>query len=729
MATPSIDLVRVKLMDQDPTSLGDMDDAQISTINDALIDLRTNGQWTQLSKDERAQATRLAQNIRTHIARTVAVNQGRGQPKRAFEGVRTPVPQTQIGTTANIAKYGKRAGLASVNQLVQRATDGYTGDGQYDSIPQPVDGKPNGRANTQAGSYAPADPRKRCSSAHREDGFQGQGAYWGNRLGGMVPYIGRFVAPLASKAEDWAIGKAIDYAKDYVGRGDYMEDAMHEGIRPSQGDYLQGPANWRGRGDYTEEAMDEDRQAHYRAQPLSNQQQPTINVNTGGGVLRTNQIVDPGKPFSRRPPTIVSNGKGGMIWRHREFIQDLTPTASTQSDGFQTQAVIALNPGLKQAFPLLSQFAKFFAEYKFNQLIVRQRSVVSSGNNNAAGTSMIAIVYNANALPFTDKRSMDNSAHTVSGTVQDTLVAGVEEDEAQKALGGFLFVRTGAVNGNLSTYDQGILQVATANATPGLTYGELWIDYEVELDKMRDVGGVTCEIGDGYAVDLSTSKGDFENQFCGITPLATSGPTGLVSQFPLSEWTEKDGTQFNSIPAGGVRKFRYGQLSPSIKVAVNAATLQNVILEHIPQPLSLSNFTFARVNVIIRTTPNARYLFSAKHQVVVTAGTSAITIPVATSSFGGIALTATNGARWLNPSCELYVDSVQSGSTTDGTFLANATGYVSTLGSCLLVANPIGGETKVSLDFYSNSFNLGYQGLGFVNWRTLSFAHSLVRIE
>lgn len=722
MATPSIDLVRVKLMDQDPTSLGDMDDSQISALNDALIDLRTNGQWTQLSKDERTQATRLAQNIRTHIARTVAVNQGRGQPKRAFEGHRTAVPQTQIGTTANIAKYGKRAGLANINQLVQRATDGYTGDGQYDSIPQRASrcvghstAMPHGRADT----YAPPDPRKRRPT--EEDGFQGEGAYWGNRLGGMVPYIGRFVAPLASKAEDWAIGKAIDYAKDYVGRGDYYEEARHEGIQPSQGDYMQGPGRWAGSGEYSDP----------RSIVINNNQQ-----SSSGGVLRTNQIVDPDKPFARKPAQISDNGRGGLTIRHREYIRDIIPSATTTSDGFQSQVVLELNPGLKETFPLLSQFAKFYSQYKFKQLFGRYRSVIPSGNNQAAGTVMMATIYDSNAIPFTEKRPMDNSSYTVSGTVMDTLVAGVEQAEELKALGGMLFVRTGKVpKGSTNTYDQGILQVSTAGATPGLVCGELWLDYEVELDKLRDTGGVTAEIGDGYAVGIQSADYWLTVYDCTRSAFAT-GPdyvdSDYVSNFPMKPWSMVDGTPASGVPGG--RLMRRGPTTqPGRTMAITTAMLQNMQLQ-VDARTSNGGTT---ASVRIRTVPNSKYLFTVSELVEIVTPVGGFGINGTTQIYGFVQLSSTGGGVWSGTEnygglngCRLSIETWSSnGNVDDQASPLLGYGHLSLFGSSILTAPTNGGEITVTIHFDNVSFNAMFANGAASQVRVRSFNHSLVRIE
>ena len=668
----------------------------INQLNDAVVSVRQYN-WPQYTKEQRAQITKLAMNLRTSIARRVNAAEGRATlVKKAYIGHRTKVDENVIGSVDNVNKYGKRAGVATAAQLAQRAIDGYTGMGQYNSIPQ--------RAQSLPRSAVKRMPQGRCE--HEQDGFRGEGAYWGNRLGQMVPWgLGKYAAPLLSKAEDWAIKKGIEAAQGYVGSGDYysaQQEAQHEGIMPSRGDYLQGPGNYVGSGDYNEEALMQSRNMSLTTQPIV--------VQSGGGVMRTNQIVDPGKPFSRRPPQIESNGKGGLIFRHREYIKDIKPTTSLSLDGFQTQMSLNLNPGLKETFPLASQFAKFYQEYRFKQLFIRYRSVVSPGNNNAAGTVMIATIYNPNALPFTSKRSMDNSEYTVSGTVADTLVSGVEEDPEQKALGGFLYVRTGPVSGNLSTYDQGITQVATAGAFPDLTVGEVWIDYVLELDKLRDLGADTLDINDGWSVVMQSVGSEFPVEFSGISPLGSY--IAQASRFPLEGWFDNP----NATLAGQVGQ--YGFIDAATRVDLPFQYMNTSIknMKYTPSTSPPMVGKYSAIEFEIESSPSAEYTFNFNTDIAILGPT--LRPIVSTDTFGYIGCLATGGAVWKNNAARVHITHFYGDGGTG--VLAPAVVASASCGTTnILTAPPIGGTLKVYLNVENEPHVGGFESHGFTHWNNV----------
>ena len=112
--------------------------------------------------------------------------------------------------------------------------------------------------------------------------------------------------------------------------------------------------------------------------------------NPTGGRLETNQIVDPGNPYARKPPRIysVEGESGDIVFSHNEYIGDLTP----QSSDFETQFLFNINAGLHSSFPLLARFATYFEEYEFEQLLIKYRSIITPGNATAAGSVMLAPV-------------------------------------------------------------------------------------------------------------------------------------------------------------------------------------------------------------------------------------------------------------------------------------------------------------------------------------------------
>lgn len=293
------------------------------------------------------------------------------------------------------------------------------------------------------------------------DGYTGDGAYWGNWLGQRIPYVGGAAAGMAlSAAEDWAMDRGMNYLKKYRGQGDYK--TVEDG------------------GEMEMEA---------RPQPAGYDADPN------GPNVKYNQLINPGTRTSRKQPTFstVGDETGDVRFVHREYLMDLTPTSAD----FQTQIHLELNAGLEKSFPLLSKFARYFSEYRFEQLIVGFTSLVTGGNANAAGSIMFATKMNPSHAEHTSKRGLEAADGSVSGKVTDDIRCGIECNPKKIATGGYLYTRTKAltqadheVGLDLNTYDLGFTQIATAGCVPGLTLGEIFVEYSVRLSKLSNTENV-----------------------------------------------------------------------------------------------------------------------------------------------------------------------------------------------------------------------------------------------
>jgi hypothetical protein len=231
-------------------------------------------------------------------------------------------------------------------------------------------------------------------------------------------------------------------------------------------------------------------------------------VQTGrdnGGTVQTNQIVDPGKRYSRTAPNWYSpnDDTGDMIVEHREYLGDVTPTTAD----FATLLTLNINAGLFDTVPLLSRFAQYFEEYKFDKFVIYFRSLVTPGNNQAAGAVMLSTVYNPMSNTFATKRAMENSEFTASGKVTDEIIMGVECDPKKNTGNGRLYTRYGALptGSNLQDYDMGFIQVCTQGATPHVDIGEIWLEYKCRLSKLRDVSQQPLAISEGWALAVGKS--------------------------------------------------------------------------------------------------------------------------------------------------------------------------------------------------------------------------------
>jgi len=169
--------------------------------------------------------------------------------------------------------------------------------------------------------------------------------------------------------------------------------------------------------------------------------------------------------------------------RHREYLQDAFtgPTASVFNN-----TTFEVNPGLSSTFPFLAQIASNFEEYKMHGLCFEYVSMTSpytGGTSGAMGSAIMAMEYNAAALPFTSKPQMENSDFAISARPDKSMLYGVEcADNATN----HLFVRTGVSVLPLTTTDIGLFNFGTLTPLPAnTTLGELWVTYDVELFRPR----------------------------------------------------------------------------------------------------------------------------------------------------------------------------------------------------------------------------------------------------
>jgi len=187
------------------------------------------------------------------------------------------------------------------------------------------------------------------------------------------------------------------------------------------------------------------------------------------------------------PPTVINTvGKGGVIIRHREYLQDIL--ASTPFDIID----FPLNPGQIQTFPWLSAIASHFEQYKFRGLLFEFKSlssdaVLSSATSSALGSVVMATQYNALSPSFPNKFVMENYEFANSAKPSLSFIHPVECARSDTTVTE-LYTRTGAAaaGSDLRLYDLGNFSIATVGmqATSGVA-GELWCTYEVEFYKPK----------------------------------------------------------------------------------------------------------------------------------------------------------------------------------------------------------------------------------------------------
>jgi hypothetical protein len=174
-------------------------------------------------------------------------------------------------------------------------------------------------------------------------------------------------------------------------------------------------------------------------------------------------------------PRVTNSANGSIIVCHREFVKDVDPTAV---NAFKVES-LSINPGLAQLFPWLSLVAVNYESYKFRKFHIEFHPSVATST---AGVLMLAVDYDAlDAAPSSKTAMMANFRAVRSSAWAECEYYSVPS-ELSKFGGRSLYIRSGAVaNTDLKTYDLGNVLVATSDNGGAVGFGEIYVDYEVEL--------------------------------------------------------------------------------------------------------------------------------------------------------------------------------------------------------------------------------------------------------
>jgi hypothetical protein len=196
----------------------------------------------------------------------------------------------------------------------------------------------------------------------------------------------------------------------------------------------------------------------------------------------------------------MSDGGTGVVISHREYVCDVYgPGAGNLS--FENQT-FALNPGMEQTFPWLSQVACNYEEYELLQCIFSYKSTttdIGSSTTGQCGTVVMATQYDVSDEPFSDKETMLRYALSESCKSTAHMLHGVECDPTKLSGSPGKYVRNQPVlpNQDLKDYDAGLFNLALANipaAYANQSLGELWITYTVRLRKPKLVSAKAFNI-------------------------------------------------------------------------------------------------------------------------------------------------------------------------------------------------------------------------------------------
>lgn len=191
--------------------------------------------------------------------------------------------------------------------------------------------------------------------------------------------------------------------------------------------------------------------------------------------------------LARQVPHMQSNMEN-ITFRHREYIGDISSSVLFESKVFQ------VNPGLDETFPYLAAIARNFQQYKFKGLIFEFKSTSANAlnsTNTALGTVALAMQYQSDCANFNNKNQLLNEMWSVDGKPSENVLLPVECDPSMTTIP-LLYTRSAAqpANSDLKMYDLGKVTIATVGSQAAAVIGELWVSYEVELQKPQLYAGL-----------------------------------------------------------------------------------------------------------------------------------------------------------------------------------------------------------------------------------------------
>jgi hypothetical protein len=215
-------------------------------------------------------------------------------------------------------------------------------------------------------------------------------------------------------------------------------------------------------------------------------------LGSGDYTVESNSIVRSAKASSSIPMMHTNNQT--VTVRHKEYLGVVR-----SSIDYTIQHTYQINPGLRSSFPWLGNIAAGFSEYRIKGMVYHY--VPTSGSaiastNNALGSVMMTTNYRCTDSPPETKIELLNEYWSCESMPCETLAHPIECDPKENPFN-VQYVRSASVPTGDSRllYDLGNVYVATqGQQADGVTLGDLWVTYEVELKKPVLISNTTEDL-------------------------------------------------------------------------------------------------------------------------------------------------------------------------------------------------------------------------------------------
>lgn len=169
-----------------------------------------------------------------------------------------------------------------------------------------------------------------------------------------------------------------------------------------------------------------------------------------------------------------------VVVRHKEYI---CPINGSQS--FQVQQALVLNPGYTASFPWLATMARKFSEYQIKGMIYHYvpTSGTFSGTGSSLGAVMIQTTYRPTEQQPASKMEMLNEYWATETVACTPNVHAIECDPKENPFQVHYIRNSDVLGADPMMYDLGKTFVATQGMSSTDIVGDLWVTYEIELQK------------------------------------------------------------------------------------------------------------------------------------------------------------------------------------------------------------------------------------------------------
>lgn len=184
---------------------------------------------------------------------------------------------------------------------------------------------------------------------------------------------------------------------------------------------------------------------------------------------------------------------GDIIYSNTEFVKNVyvTGPVSVGTSVFQNDS-LAINPGMQETFPFLSQIAQNFELFEFQGLMFQYKpnsGTFGNSNSNSLGKVVLCTNYDPGSADFPSAVVMENYDYACSTLPSEGCLHGVECLPSQRSTNQ-LYTRTGDSSKDLIFTDLGKFQIATEGVPFGAggqtaLIGELWVTYTVKLSRAK----------------------------------------------------------------------------------------------------------------------------------------------------------------------------------------------------------------------------------------------------